>query len=361
LTRLRLEFLSGPRRGDTSVFSSSTVSLGRSRSNTLVLSDTVAPAASGHHADFVHEGQRWWVVDCDSTNGTYLNDVRVTRASLSSGDRVTLGDLELRVQLVGAASTRTVLAARGALLLVAVGVAAAVYWAMIVRPGSPQHIADIASHSVFLVAVDRGASRSSVGTAFAVDRGGWLATNAHVAALLEDLVNRGSGAAKAVAVHGDSYEALGVDAIVLHPEWQPGSIAHDVALLHVDVRTPSVPLPLASPEQVQALRRGTSLSTFGFPAASTDAAKPRGRLSVDVLSDIRLPFLEVGLGIAPGTSGSPVFGPAGGVVGVVVSGDFVRGPADMPMRPSGSNVNWAISADELRDLMVRRLSAQLTR
>jgi S1-C subfamily serine protease len=351
LTRLRLEFLSGPRRGDVSVFSAARVSLGRSRSNTLVLPDTVAPAASARHAEFVRESGNWWIHDCGSTNGTFLNGSRVERAKLASGDRLLLGDLELQIDFDQSAPA-TAFGRRIGLGVAAVAVAAAGYWWFAVRPGLPQHIADMASRSVYLVVLDRAGARTIVGTAFEIADGGLLATNAHVANALQSSIDAGEASAvRPLAVRGDTYEAFRVDSIALHPEWHAGSIAHDVAIMRLRQSTDLAPLRLASSGAIQALRRGTSLATIGFPAVSTDPVKPRGRLSVDVLSDTRLPYLEVGLGIAPGTSGSPVFGPDGAVVGVVVSGDFVRGAEGAPMRPSGSNANWAISVDELRVLL----------
>ena len=128
---------------------------------------------------------------------------------------------------------------------------------------------------------------------------------------------------------------------------------NDVAVLRLSGGSAAPPLPLAAHVEVQRLQRGAALATFGFPAASTDLRSPRGRLSVDVLSDVRLPFLEVGLEIAPGTSGSPVFGPRGAVVGLVVAGDFIGGDDGTTARPSGSGVNWAISVDVLRELLVK--------
>ena len=37
------------------------------------------------------------VVDLDSTNGTFVNGERVTRATLKAGDRLTIGRVDLRV------------------------------------------------------------------------------------------------------------------------------------------------------------------------------------------------------------------------------------------------------------------------
>ena len=39
------------------------------------------------------------VVDLSSTNGTYINDRRVERATLSNGDRLRVGRVELKVEL----------------------------------------------------------------------------------------------------------------------------------------------------------------------------------------------------------------------------------------------------------------------
>ena len=106
-----------------------------------------------------------------------------------------------------------------------------------------------------------------------------------------------------------------------------GSIADDVALLRVDGANPLVPLRLGDAAAVAALVRGTQLASVGFPAADVDATRPRGRLTVDVLGDIRDErYLAVGLEIAPGTSGSPIFRSDGVVVGLVAGGKFVAGP-----------------------------------
>ena len=53
---------------------------------------------SRRHARLIHEGDKWFIVDLDSTNGTYLNGDELTpktRYELHDGDRISLGDLEV--------------------------------------------------------------------------------------------------------------------------------------------------------------------------------------------------------------------------------------------------------------------------
>jgi S1-C subfamily serine protease len=92
--------------------------------------------------------------------------------------------------------------------------------------------------------------------------------------------------------------------------------------------------------------------SFGFPAVSTDARRPRGRLALDIVGDVRGEYVEAGLAIAPGTSGSPVFDDRGAVVAMVAGGDFVKG-ANGALMPTGSQANWAISVERIRELLKR--------
>jgi S1-C subfamily serine protease len=342
---LRLEFLSGPRSGETVVFTAPTVRVGRSRTSDLNLPETVPPASSGRHAEFEFLDGQWWLRDCESTNGTSLNGARIVRAAVRSGDRVSFGDIVLRVGVGPAASGR-----RGRWLAIAAGVAAAglALGLVLARPPSPQRLADRASLSVFLIALERDGSRTIVGTAFAVAPSGVLATNAHVA----DAVASAPPRSVAIAIRGGSNDAARVESSAIHPDWKKGSMQYDVAILRLVGSSTTPPLPLAPHAEVRRLQPGVQLAMFGFPAASTDVQRPRGRLSVDLLADVRLPFLEVGLEISPGTSGSPVFGPSGSVVGLVVAGDFIGGDDGTTARPSGSGMNWVISVDVLRELLI---------
>jgi hypothetical protein len=47
---------------------------------------------SRQHAAFVRRGERWWVVDLGSTNGTKVNGRRAAEHPLDPGDQVELGD-----------------------------------------------------------------------------------------------------------------------------------------------------------------------------------------------------------------------------------------------------------------------------
>jgi pSer/pThr/pTyr-binding forkhead associated (FHA) protein len=64
------------------------ISLGRSRTNTISIA---SKAISRNHVriELTHSG--WTVTDLGSLNGTFLNDIRITSASLSPGDKITVG------------------------------------------------------------------------------------------------------------------------------------------------------------------------------------------------------------------------------------------------------------------------------
>jgi pSer/pThr/pTyr-binding forkhead associated (FHA) protein len=49
------------------------------------------------HCRFEADNEKLEVVDLSSTNGTFVNEQRVDRARLASGDRLRIGRLELQV------------------------------------------------------------------------------------------------------------------------------------------------------------------------------------------------------------------------------------------------------------------------
>lgn len=74
------------------------VSFGRDSDNTFALESEFV---SAHHAQISYRGNRWWLTDLGSMNGTSLNDKRLPRQSsapLTYGDIVGLGDLAFRLE-----------------------------------------------------------------------------------------------------------------------------------------------------------------------------------------------------------------------------------------------------------------------
>lgn len=351
---LRLRSISQAGRGPESRFSGPRVRIGRSRDNDLILPDKDQPASSRRHAEALLDSNgAWWIVDGDAA-GTLVNGISVTRQRLNDGDRVTFGD-EMFVVGIGGGPTRWLV---GAALLAALVLAA---FAALERRQSAAPLEDVAAaaaRSVFLIAVESGGQRTVVGTGFAVDAGGLLATNAHIAAMLDERgAIAGTGPARSVAVQGDSYLSRRIVRAFIHPDWRAGSIEKDVALLQLETGPALTPLRLGGAAALSKVQRGTAVAAFGFPAVSTDAARPRGRLSADVVGDVRGEYLEVGLGIAPGTSGSPVFDASGEVVAIVAGGDFIVRPGETA-RPSGTLANWALSASVVRDVLAFEKSSR---
>ena len=68
--------------------------IGRSSENHLQLAGT---EVSRHHAELVREPDGWRIRDCGSKFGTYVNDVKIDESPLNSGDRIRIGQTELRV------------------------------------------------------------------------------------------------------------------------------------------------------------------------------------------------------------------------------------------------------------------------
>jgi pSer/pThr/pTyr-binding forkhead associated (FHA) protein len=65
------------------------VTVGREPGNAIRIEDE---SVSARHALVRHERGRWWLEDLGSTNGTYINETRITgRAALRPGDVIQIG------------------------------------------------------------------------------------------------------------------------------------------------------------------------------------------------------------------------------------------------------------------------------
>lgn len=68
------------------------LTIGRGLDNDIVLEDA---RVSRHHAQLRYKTRRFWITDLSSTNGTFVNNERVSDGALKNGDVVSLGGLEL--------------------------------------------------------------------------------------------------------------------------------------------------------------------------------------------------------------------------------------------------------------------------
>ena len=78
----------GPRTGMTFVFNPGLTTVGRHPESDIFLDDVTV---SRHHCRFVMEAGTLTVEDSGSTNGTYVNDVRVDSQELEAADEVLVG------------------------------------------------------------------------------------------------------------------------------------------------------------------------------------------------------------------------------------------------------------------------------
>ena len=91
-----LIFVAGLQQGQRYVLKQDLVRLGRERFNDLTIDDE---GASRAHAEIRRKGGQLHLRDLGSTNGTYLNNRRVTEARLADGDRVSIGTCVLLVEI----------------------------------------------------------------------------------------------------------------------------------------------------------------------------------------------------------------------------------------------------------------------
>jgi two-component system response regulator GlrR len=92
----RLTAVSGPGMGRALAMASSLATVGRHKTNDLVLDD---PRVSGVHLELRRVGQRVHVRDAGTTNGTWIGPHRITEIELAAGGELTVGTTLLRLDI----------------------------------------------------------------------------------------------------------------------------------------------------------------------------------------------------------------------------------------------------------------------
>jgi pSer/pThr/pTyr-binding forkhead associated (FHA) protein len=94
--KVRLVVVAGPLTGTSIPLDEATVTIGRSPRATLVIEDDYC---SSRHARVFLEGDVWMVEDLGSTNGTFLDDARLTEPeAFRPGSHLTMGATSLEMR-----------------------------------------------------------------------------------------------------------------------------------------------------------------------------------------------------------------------------------------------------------------------
>lgn len=92
-----LRFNSGPHQGETVVLDQEKMVFGRHQSCDFVL---MHPTVSRRHFTIEHTAGKYFIVDGESNNGTFVNNERISWLELKDGDTIRVGPFEIAVMLV---------------------------------------------------------------------------------------------------------------------------------------------------------------------------------------------------------------------------------------------------------------------
>ncbi|NBB94102.1 MAG: FHA domain-containing protein [Gammaproteobacteria bacterium] len=92
-TRAELTGVSAEISGQSFPLGSARVVVGRASNCDIRFDDS---SVSSEHARLTHDAAGWRVVNLLSTNGTFVNDQKVSSQALKDGDRIRFGRVELR-------------------------------------------------------------------------------------------------------------------------------------------------------------------------------------------------------------------------------------------------------------------------
>jgi pSer/pThr/pTyr-binding forkhead associated (FHA) protein len=87
----------GEEETSTQTYMTPDLVIGRDPACDLILQDETV---SAHHTHLSYHHHQWWIEDMDSTNGTYLNQERLTTPTVMiTGDELRCGHVELSVMV----------------------------------------------------------------------------------------------------------------------------------------------------------------------------------------------------------------------------------------------------------------------
>ncbi|MCE9572791.1 MAG: S1C family serine protease [Deltaproteobacteria bacterium] len=215
---------------------------------------------------------------------------------------------------------------RSAFLLLAAAACGAPHAA---TPAAPTKLTprDIVTRSKpAIVRIEAGGER--IGTGFALDPSGVIATNLHVVAGAREIVVE--------MLDGTKYEVKRIDAIDLD---------RDLALIDIDPPKPVPVIALGDSDQVAA---GDPVIAIGNPMGVLEYSVSDGLISsVRVLSE-RLTVLQISAPISQGSSGGPLFNASGEVIGVSTA-----------ILSGGQNLNFGVPGNYLKAMLAAKAPMSL--
>jgi len=159
-----------------------------------------------------------------------------------------------------------------------------------------------------------------VGTGFAVDASGIIATNLHVVAGSEDI--------RVTLLDGQAFDVARV--VGVDPD-------RDLTLLSIEMSAPMPSLILGDSDLVSA---GDPVVAIGNPLGMLDYTVSDGLISSIRVASDQLTLLQTSAPISQGSSGGPLFNPFGEVIGVA-----------MAIFTEGQNLNLAIPSNYVTTML----------
>lgn len=312
-------------------------------------------------------------------------------ADASSDNKQRTARQQRRPNVFAVSSLARRIAILGATLTVLVGAAGTYYYLKVAGLIIPAEVREHLSDATFLVEAPEGGATAVVlnPDIFGPDTPNRvLATNAHVAAMFEDLKPGEEMLVRGPGVNGATYR-------VIKHEIHPGYAAfqnflnqdvlrtraaqfdevggYDVALLWVDKDLkddkgqPIAGFDLASPDELKALGPGTVVATAGYPmegvvgsGSQIFGASPEYHDgAITSLTDFffetadyaNAQLIHHNLAAAGGSSGSPIVGRSGHLVALLSAGNVYQPNKNGPRIPSGVMINYGQRIDLLQHLI----------